>query len=91
MLSYQVIDQNQFGYLLEVKPKTGRFHQIRAQLAHIGIPIIGDTKYGSKQAYLPLSVGLHAWKLSYPVAGTDQMRTYEASIPKNKFWELNVL
>ena len=86
-LSYRVIDQNDFGYLLEVKPKTGRFHQIRAQLSHIGLPIIGDEKYGSDQKYLPLAVCLHAWKLTYTIPGTQDTQTFEAPLPKNKFWK----
>ncbi|MEB8327748.1 RNA pseudouridine synthase [Flavobacteriaceae bacterium KMM 6897] len=86
ILSYQVIDKNDFGYLLEIKPKTGRFHQIRAQLANIGLPIIGDEKYGSDQAYYPLSVCLHAWKLTYQVSGSKEFKTFEAPLPKNDFW-----
>ena len=39
-LSYRTLAVTDFGCLLEIKPKTGRFHQIRAQLAHIGSPII---------------------------------------------------
>lgn len=89
LLSYRIIDQNNFGYLLEIKPKTGRFHQIRAQLANIGLPIIGDEKYGSDQEYLPLSICLHAWKLSYQVSGSNELKTYEASLPKNAFWAFN--
>jgi 23S rRNA pseudouridine1911/1915/1917 synthase len=85
-LSYQVIGKNDFGYLLEVKPKTGRFHQIRAQLSTIGLPIIGDKKYGSDQKYLPLSICLHAWKLTYEVAGSKESKTFEAPLPKNDFW-----
>lgn len=85
-LTYQVINQNQWGYLLEVKPKTGRFHQIRAQLAHIGLPILGDEKYGSKQAYLPLSICLHAWKLSYKLPNGEENITHEAPLPENDFW-----
>lgn len=87
MLSYQVIDKNDFGYLLEVKPKTGRFHQIRAQLANIGLPILGDQKYGSEQEYLPLSVCLHAWKLTYQIPGSKETQTFEAPLPDNEFWE----
>ena len=86
-LSYQVIGQNEFGYLLEVKPKTGRFHQIRAQLAHIGLPIIGDEKYGSDQEYLPLSVCLHAWKLTYRESDSNEYKTFEAPLPDNKIWK----
>ena len=36
--------------VLEVKLETGRFHQIRAQLSHAGLPILGDQKYGSEES-----------------------------------------
>lgn len=51
-LSYRTLAVTDFGCLLEIKPKTGRFHQIRAQLAHISCPIIGDEKYGNAQPHL---------------------------------------
>lgn len=89
MLSYKVIGKNNFGYVLEVKPKTGRFHQIRAQLAHIELPILGDKKYGSAQEYLPLSICLHAWKLTYQTPNSKEIITFEAPLPKNDFWEFN--
>ena len=82
-----MIDKNDFGYLLEIKPKTGRFHQIRAQLANSGLPIIGDEKYGSDQEYKPLSICLHAWKLTYPKMDTGDYKTYEAPLPNNAFWK----
>lgn len=86
MLSYKVIGQNNVGYLLEVKPKTGRFHQIRAQLANIGLPIIGDKKYGSDTKYVPLSVCLHAWKLTFETPDSKELTTFEAPLPNNNFW-----
>lgn len=89
MLSYKVIDQNDFGYLLELKPKTGRFHQIRAQLSNIGLPILGDEKYGSNINYMPLSVCLHAWKLTYQDVNSKTLITFEAPLPKNKFWKFS--
>ena len=85
-LSYKVLGKNGFGYLLEIKPKTGRFHQIRAQLAHIGLPIIGDEKYGSDQEYLPRCICLHAWKLSYQEVDSKEIRTFEAPLPQNAYW-----
>ena len=86
ILSYKVLGKNDFGYLLEIKPKTGRFHQIRAQLAHIGLPIIGDEKYGSDQEYFPRSICLHAWKLSYQEVDSKEIRTFEAPLPQNAYW-----
>ena len=91
ILSYKVIGKNNFGYLLEIKPKTGRFHQIRVQLANISLPIIGDVKYGSEHEYQALSICLHAWKITYQIPGTKDSKTWEAPLPKNKFWEFNTI
>jgi len=90
-LSYRVLEQNNLGYLLEIKPKTGRFHQIRAQLAHIGLPIIGDEKYGSDQKYLPLSICLHARKLTYTPVDRKDPVSYEAAAPSNKYWKFKLI
>ena len=87
ILTYEVMGKNNFGYLIKIKPKTGRFHQIRAQLAHIGLPIIGDEKYGSDQKYLPLSICLHAQKISYQIIGTKEVRSYQTDAPNNEFWK----
>lgn len=62
--------------LLELSPVTGRTHQLRAHLAAIGHPIVGDGKYGGKEAFiytmeLPKQVHLHAWRLVLPSAGLD--------------------
>ncbi len=55
---------------LEIRLGTGRGHQIRVQLASRGLPIVGDSKYGSKRVY-PDETGfprlaLHAWRLKVP-------------------------
>ena len=91
ILSYKLIGKNEYGYLLEIKPKTGRFHQIRAQLANIGLPIVGDEKYGSDQEYHPLSICLHAWKLTYQMPDSKELKTFEAPVPKNKFWKFTFI
>lgn len=86
-LTYEIIGQNEFGYLLKINPTTGRFHQIRAQLSHLGIPIIGDEKYGSEHEYFPLSIALHAWKLSYKTQDSEELTVFEAKMPNNPFWK----
>lgn len=49
VLAYQLLASSEKYHLLNVKISTGRFHQIRAQLAAIGSPIMGDLKYGFKR------------------------------------------
>ncbi|MCQ2521317.1 MAG: RluA family pseudouridine synthase [Lachnospiraceae bacterium] len=49
-LSYKVVAIRKNETELEVKLGTGRYHQIRAQLAYIGFPILADTKYGSEES-----------------------------------------
>jgi 23S rRNA pseudouridine1911/1915/1917 synthase len=71
--------------LVELQPKTGRRHQLRAQLAFRGCPIVGDRLYGSR---LPLSfegdmvIALHAQKLTFGHPKTGDKTTFEAEIPK---------
>jgi 23S rRNA pseudouridine1911/1915/1917 synthase len=78
-LHYRTLEVNEQGALLEVKPSTGRFHQIRAQLSHIGCPILGDEKYGGSPL-IPNSIALHAWKIKLPEALNESPRKFEAPI-----------
>lgn len=63
--------------LLEAQLKTGRTHQIRVHLAHVGFPILGDEKYGDFALNKRLKgeglkrMGLHAWRMAFrhPLSG----------------------
>jgi 23S rRNA pseudouridine1911/1915/1917 synthase len=83
--SARVIKRSGEVSLVELQPKTGRRHQLRAQLAFRGCPIVGDRMYGSR---LPLSfqaelvVALHAHKLTFKHPKTGVSMTVEAKIPR---------
>ena len=72
---------------MKIELQTGRFHQIRAQLAHIGCPIIGDEKYGAKKKHLPLAICLHAWKLEFKDPGSGDDKEFVADIPNTRYWQ----
>ena len=86
ILLYKLIFRFRNYFLLEVKLKTGRHHQIRCQLTHIGCPIKGDLKYGSKRSNPGGGIMLHARKISFkhPVTGTQVV--VFAPPPDNALW-----
>jgi len=69
-LEYKV-ESYQNYFLWHIKLHTGKYHQIRVQLASLGCPIIGDELYGSDKVYKPNAIALHAGKLiiTHPITG----------------------
>ncbi len=66
---------------LELKPHTGRKHQLRVQLASRGCPIYGDEKYGSDHPF-GHSIALHAKSLTFLHPTTKEPITLKAEVPK---------
>ena len=65
ILTYEVIDTFKKKSLIAITLSTGRFHQIRAQMAFIGHPIIGDKKYGAPYSLPNHEIALYACKLVF--------------------------
>ncbi len=64
-LEFKIKHQFNNYYLLNIKPLTGRHHQIRVQLSTMGCPIKGDLKYGFNRSNPDASISLHARKIEF--------------------------
>ena len=87
-LTYKVLAQKEGKTLLEIDLLTGKYHQIRAQFAHIGCPIIGDEKYGSTEKYIDGALALHASKLTFTHPIDGNVMAVEAPTPDDAWWNV---
>lgn len=85
-LSYRLIGAQEGYFLLEVRPVTGRTHQIRVQLSSMGCPIVGDNKYGYPRGSLKRSICLHARSLEFVHPVRKEPIRLEAKLPDDGFW-----
>lgn len=69
--------------LVECTLHSGRTHQIRVHLHHIGHPVLGDKVYGRKTTAGVNRQMLHAWKLGFTHPVTDEWMTFEAPLPND--------
>ena len=85
-LNYNIIKSLDNYYQYEIKPETGRHHQIRVQLSNIGSPIKGDLKYGAKRSNKDGSICLHAREIIFKHPVTKEELKITAPTPQNKIW-----
>jgi len=78
--TYHVLTENDTQSLVELKPTTGRTHQLRVHLAHLNAPILGDRVYGKSS---DCRMMLHAQKLEITLPSGER-KVFEAAIP-NEF------
>jgi len=77
---YKVIKYIDSYTLLEVKPETGRTHQIRVHFAAIGYPVAGDAVYGVKSPYLSRQF-IHAYRLGFKLPSIGKYVEFESELP----------
>jgi len=77
---YQVVRYIDGYTLLEVRPETGRTHQIRVHLAAIGFPVVGDATYGVKSTHLSRQF-LHACRLGFKLPSTGEYAEFTSPLP----------
>ena len=90
-LEYELIEKLQNYFLIRVKPKTGRHHQIRVQLSSIGCKIKGDVKYGAKRANKDKSICLHSYSISFVHPVKNELINLKCDFPKNDIWKFTSL
>ncbi len=91
---YEVVERFGLGTQVDVSPKTGRTHQIRVHLEHLGFPVIGDKQYGHNArvafqrwaaAQDPKPIlsrqALHARRITFTHPTTGERVTHEAPLP----------
>jgi 23S rRNA pseudouridine1911/1915/1917 synthase len=78
---YRVIGSGDKASLIVCWLHTGRTHQIRVHLHHLGHPVLGDKVYGSRLAKDFPRQMLHAWKLGFQHPGTNEWKIFEAPLP----------
>ncbi len=87
ILEYNVLQQLNNYFLLEIDLKTGRHHQIRAQLAAMGCWIKGDLKYGADRSNTDGGIHLHARRLQLQHPVTKELLTFTAPPPEDPVWD----
>lgn len=77
--TYKVLSEGGQFSLVELKPETGRTHQLRVHLSHFGHPIVGDTLYGGNEAD---RVYLHAQQLELTLPSRER-RVFTSPLPED--------
>ncbi len=88
VLDYELIGEIGKNYLLRVHPHTGRPHQIRVQLAHLGCPIRGDVKYGFSKPNPNGAIYLHCRELAFVHPVKKEPVVITAELPYDSIWSL---
>jgi len=78
---YRVLRSNDQASLIECKLQSGRTHQIRVHLHHLGHPVLGDKIYATRIAKNFPRQMLHAWKLGFRHPRTGEWKNFEAPLP----------
>lgn len=86
-LDFRRIGRSERYTLVEVNLHTGRHHQIRCQLAAVGLPIKGDLKYGAPRSNPDGSISLHARRVAFEHPVSHKQICVEAPYPDDRLWQ----
>jgi 23S rRNA pseudouridine1911/1915/1917 synthase len=86
VLEYKYLASSTNYHYVKIRIKTGRYHQIRVQMANIGCPVLHDVKYGARRSNKEKTIGLHSLRIvvNHPVR--KELITIEAGFPDSTLW-----
>ena len=87
ILDFEVVKRLDHYLLLEIDLKTGRHHQIRSQLASMGVFIKGDLKYGAARSNTNGGIHLHARQLAFEHPVKKEVMRFTAPLPQDPLWQ----
>ena len=87
ILTYKLIGKGDNYSLLEINLKTGRHHQIRCQLSHIGLPIKGDLKYGARRSNPDGGISLISHKVEFVHPVSHKPISVVSPLPDDNLWK----
>ncbi|MFW6313680.1 MAG: RluA family pseudouridine synthase, partial [Spirochaetota bacterium] len=80
--NYRILRHHRGYTFVLLQPETGRTHQLRVHMAHLGCPIAGDPIYSRRDPRFPeLGLLLHAYQLTITLPGEEAPRTFTARLP----------
>lgn len=84
-LTYKIVDEAKGDALVAVQLETGRSHQIRVQMKHIGNPIVGDARYGGSRKGVK-DIALWAYQLEFNHPTTHDRMKFIVNPPEDGAW-----
>ena len=87
VLRYRVMAHGERYQMVEVQLMTGRHHQIRCQLAKMGMPIRGDLKYGAPRSNPDGSISLLSRRVEFVHPVSQQSVVVEVPVPADPLWQ----
>jgi len=85
-LHFRLVGTHGANSLLEIEPETGRHHQIRAQMAHLGCPILGDVRYGASGSLPERQIALMSGELSIEHPTRGERIILRSPVPREWPW-----
>ncbi|MFT6809527.1 MAG: 23S rRNA pseudouridine1911/1915/1917 synthase [Saprospiraceae bacterium] len=88
ILKYELISSLDGIHMYHIKPITGRSHQIRVQMSHIGVPLLGDLKYGGSKTETEQAIALHCFAMTFMHPTLKKSITVKTYPSYPDYWKL---